>query len=163
VHVVSAQFLAAQALPHQPENHLIDDGYYWSQQDTLAFQDIDTWLDAPVTLWDAGYSGYAFTNNRVPDTFTSLESLYLIRVPLLTLIVGAKSRDYPKRIVRGEFTHGGRPYCLAVTDPQIEATYLAQLDGRYDIREPVIAVSLGDPFQGYFYKLIATVLYDGLF
>jgi hypothetical protein len=34
LHFVSVQLLAAQALPHQPENHLIDDSYYWSQQGT---------------------------------------------------------------------------------------------------------------------------------
>ena len=163
LHVVSVQFLAAQALPHQPENHLIDDGYYWSQQGTLDFRNIDPWLDTPTTLWDAGYSGYAFTNNRVPDTVASPASLYLIRVPSLTLVVGAKSADYPKRIVRGEFTHGRWPYCLAVTDPHVEAAYLARPDGRYTLDEPVLAVSLGDPFQGYFYKLIAAVLYDGRF
>jgi len=163
LHIVSAQFLAAQALPHQPENHVIDDGYYWSQQGTLDFQSIDAWLDTPTSLWDAGYSGYAFTNNRVPDTVTSPASLYLIRVPKLTLVVGAKSPDYPKRIVRGEFTHGRRPYVLAVTDPQVEVTHLARPDGRYTLDHPVLAVSLGDPFQGFFYKLIAAVLYDKRF
>lgn len=163
LHIVSAQFLAAQPLPHQPENHLIDDGYYWSQQGTFDFRNIDAWLDAPTSLWDVGYSGYAFTNNRVPDSVTSSASLYLVRVPALTLVVGAKSSDYPKRIVRGEFTHGRWPYCLAVTDPQVEAAYLARPDGRYTLHQPVLAVSLGDPFQGFFYKLIAAVLYDGRF
>ena len=163
LHILTVQFLAAQALPHQPENHQIDDRYCWSQQGTLDFRNIDAWLDTPATLWDAGHSGYAFTNNRVPETVTSTASLYLIRVPSLTLVVGSKSVDYPKRIVRGEFTHGGCCYCLAVTDPQVEAAYLAQPDGRYTLNEPVLTVSLGDPFQGFFYKLIAAVLYDGRF
>lgn len=163
LHLVSVQYLSPQPLPHQPENHIIDDGYYWSQQGTLDFRNIDAWLDTPQTLWDPGHSGYAFTNNRVPDTTTAAASLYLIRVPLLTLVVGAKSTDYPKRIVRGEFTYGRWPYCLAVTDPHVEAAYLAQPDGRYTLQAPVLCVSLGDPFQGYFYKLIAAVLYDGRF
>jgi len=163
LHVLSVQFLAHQALPHQPENHLIDDGYYWAQQGTLDFGSIDAWLDNPASLWDPGFSGYAFTNNRVPDTFISEASLYLVKVPSLTLVVGAKSGDYPKRIVRGEFTHEQLPYCLAVTDPQIEAEYLARPDGRYTLDEPVLAVSLGDPYQGYFYKLIAAVLHDRRF
>lgn len=163
LHVVSVQYLSTQPLPHQPENHLIDDGYYWSQQGTLDFRNIDAWLDTPATLWDPGYSGYAFTNNRVPDAATATASLYLIRVSQLTLVVGAKSTDYPKRIVRGEFTYGRLLYCLAVTDPQVEAAYLAQPDGRYTLHAPVLCVSLGDPFQGFFYKLIAAVLYDGRF
>lgn len=163
LHVVSVQYLSPQPLPHQPENHLIDDGYYWSQQGTLDFQNIDAWLDTPATLWDAGYSGYAFTNNRVPDTVAAAASLYLMRVPSLALVVGAKSTDYPKRIVRGEFNYGRLSYCLAVTDPHIEAAYLARPDDRYTLQAPVLCVSLGDPFQGFFYKLIAAVLYDGRF
>ena len=163
LHVVSAQYLSPEPLPHQTENHLIDDRYYWSQQGTLDFGSIDAWLDRPAILWDAGYSGYAFTNNRVPDTVAAAASLYLIRVPSLVLVVGAKSTDYPKRIVRGEFTYGRWTYCLAVTDPQIEAAYLARPDGRYTLQAPVLCVSLGDPFQGFFYKLIAAVLHDGRF
>ena len=50
-----------------------------------------------------------------------------------------------------------------MTDPQVEADYLARPDGRYTLNTPVLAVSLGDPFQGFFYKLIAAVLYDGRF
>ena len=163
LHVISVQCLSQQSLPHQPENHLIDDGYYWSQQGTLNFANIDSWLDAPATLWDARHSGYEFTNNRVPDTVVTASSLYLIRVNSLDLIVGAKSAQFPKRIVRGEFTYGLWPYRLAVTDPHVEAAYLAGPDGRYTLRSPVLCVSLGDPFQGYFYKLIAAVLYDERF
>jgi hypothetical protein len=163
LHVVSAQCLSHHPLAHQPENHLIDAGYFWSQHGTLDFRNIDAWTDAPATLWAPGHSGYAFTNNRVPDTVTATASLYLIRVPSLVLVVGAKSTDYPKRIVRGEFTYGGLPYTLAVTDPLVEAAYLVRPDGRYTLQSPVLCVSLGDPFQGYFYKLIAAVLYDGRF
>lgn len=154
---------APRPLPHQVENHLIDADYYWQQQGTLSFTDIDRWLDTPTTLWDSSYSGYAFTNNRVPETVSAPHSLYLIRIDQLDLLVGPKSAEYPKRIVRGELTYRRLQYCLAVTDPVIEASYLSRLDGRYTLTAPVLCVSLGDAFQGYFYKLIAAVLHDERF
>lgn len=59
----------------------------------------------------------------------------------------------------GEFSYRGTTYRMDVTDPAIERMYLSQADGQYDIAKPVLCVSLGDPYQGYFYKLVATVLY----
>lgn len=48
---------------------------------------------------------------------------------------------------------------MDVTDPAIERNYLAQADGQYEVTKPVLCVSLGDPYQDYFYKLVAGVLY----
>ncbi|MGH8643616.1 MAG: dual OB domain-containing protein [Gammaproteobacteria bacterium] len=45
----------------------------------------------------------------------------------------------------------------------VERKYLNQADGQYDILHPVLCISLGDPYQGYFYKLIAAVLYSERF
>lgn len=59
----------------------------------------------------------------------------------------------------GKFTYRGTTYRMDVTDPAIERMYLSQADGHYDIAKPVLCVSLGDPYQGYFYKLVAAVLY----
>lgn len=75
LHVVSVQYLSAEPLLHQPENHLIDDSHPWSHKDSLAFQDIGPWLDNPPTLWAAGHNSYDFENNRIPDTSTPEASL----------------------------------------------------------------------------------------
>ena len=101
-------------------------------------------------------------NNRVAVGRENGASLYLIRVPCLRLRVGAKAPGQfdSKRIVRGEFNYHGTVYRLGVTDPVIEIKYLSGQDGRYEIPQAVLCVSLGDPFQGYFYKLIASVLYE---
>ena len=81
--------------------------------------------------------------------------------PLLAAGVGSKAPGHSdsKRIVRGEFNYHGAVYRLAVTDPVIEIKYLSGEDGQYEIPQAVLCVSLGDPFQGYYYKLIASVLY----
>jgi hypothetical protein len=150
-----------QPLPHQRENHVIDPGYYWVPQGTLAWNDISGWLDQPATLWGTGQSSYAGLNNRVTMGHEDGSSLYLIAVERLRLLVGRKAPEYPdsKRAVRGEFIYRGAMYRMDVTDPAIERKYLGQADGQYDIVKPVLCISLGDPYQGYFYKLVAGVLY----
>lgn len=52
---------------------------------------------------------------------------------------------------------------MDVTDLAIERKYLGQADGQYDITKPVLCVSLGDPYQSYFYKLVAGVLHEERF
>lgn len=150
-----------QPLPHQRENHVIDPEYYWAKQGTLAWKDISGWLDYPNTLWDTGQSSYAGLNNRVSIGQEDGSSLYLVPVERVRLLVGRKAPEYPdsKRAVSSKFTYRGTTYRMDVTDPAIEQMYLSQADGQYDISKPVLCISLGDAYQGYFYKLVAAVLY----
>ena len=113
-----------------------------------------------------GEGSYAGLNNRIAVGQENGASLYLVAVERMQLIVGPKAPQYSaKRSVQGEFAYSGTTYRLDVTDPVIERNYLAQADGHYEIMQPVLCVSLGDPHQatgvtqGYFYKLIAAVLY----
>ena len=154
-----------QPISHQGENHVIDSNFYWIKQGRLSWPDISAWLDNPATLWTLGEASYACTNNRVAVGRENGMSLYLIQVPCLRLRVGRKApgQSDSKRIVRGEFNYRGTVYRLDVTDPVIECDYLARQDGQYEIAQAVLCVSLGDPFQGYYYKLIASVLYQERF
>ena len=52
-----------------------------------------------------------------------------------------------KRRVQGRFRHAGQEYALWVTDPGWERTYLAKLDGIYDIGECFLTISLGEAYQ----------------
>ncbi len=160
--VVRVPCLRPEPASHQGENHVIDSNFYWIKQGRLAWPDLCAWLDNPGTLWTLGEASYACMNNRVAVGRENGASLYLIRVPCLRLRVGAKAPGQfdSKRIVRGEFNYHGTVYRLGVTDPVIEIKYLSGQDGRYEIPQAVLCVSLGDPFQGYFYKLIASVLYE---
>ena len=121
------------------------------------------WLDRPQSLWGTGASSYEFVNNRVIETAIVTESLYLIHVDELRILVGPKSAEYPKRIVRGEFQYNQHQYRMSITDPVIESQYLAEKDGCYTVSRSTLCVSLGDAFQGFYYKLIAAVLYEGRF
>lgn len=75
----------------------------------------------------------------------------------MTLIVGPKSGYDNKRVVKGRFIYQNLEYILPITDPEIERSYLAMSNGEYELSSPIICVSLGDPFEGYYYKLIATI------
>jgi len=150
-----------QPLGHQCENHVIDPEYYWAKQGVLPWENLERWLDNPDKLWETGESSYAGFNNRISIGEQDGTSLYLVAVDRLRLLVGRKAPEYPdsKRAVRGQFVYRGTTYRMDVTDPIIERIYLNQADGQYDIRHPVLCISLGDPYQGYYYKLIAAVLH----
>jgi hypothetical protein len=48
-------------------------------------------------------------------------------------------------------------YYLSVTDPVVERQYLAGKDGEFAVGHAILCVSLGEPYQGFAYKLIAGV------
>ena len=47
---------------------------------------------------------------------------------------------------------------IRVTDPDYERRYLQEPNGSYPIGERFITVSLGEPYRGYVYKLIAAII-----
>ena len=59
--------------------------------------------------------------------------------------------------VQGQFKHRGESYGLWVTDP-IERTYKAKGEGEYRIGECRLTVSIGEPYKGNCYKLIAAII-----
>ena len=145
---------------YQRENRLIKNGVAWKRAGALSWDDLAAWLDTPKSLWSLGQSSASGLNNRVAEGSTQGESLYLIGVDYLHLLVGPKSvaPQDAKRVVRGEFLYRGARYRLAVTDPVIEQYVLGRPDNVYFLPDPVLCVSLGEPFQGHYYKLIASVL-----
>jgi len=150
---------------HQSENHVIDPSVSWEREGRLSWSKINDWLDNPESLWELGNGSFAGLNNRIEIGRGNGTSLYLITVPKIRLLVGAKAPEYPdsKRAVRGEFSYGAANYRMDITDPFIEHHYLGRPDGRYEIGEPVLCVSLGDDYQGHYYKLVAGILYEGRF
>jgi hypothetical protein len=161
--ILSIPCLSYQPIAHQSENHYLDPNRYWESNRRLPWRQVKNWLDKPQSLWGTGASSYEFVNNRVIETAIVTESLYLIHVDELRILVGPKSAEYPKRIVRGEFQYNQLQYRMSITDPVIEGQYLAAKDGCYTVSRPTLCVSLGDAFQGFYYKLIAAVLYEGRF
>ena len=150
--------------PHQfqAENHLIDDKYYWSLERRATWGDVHNALDGPAPLWTNGNSSYSGQNDRISAALLGhhQESLRLIKVTDLSIHVVVEGAEFNngKRRVRGRFTHGGVRHYLSITDPQVERLYFAGANGTFQIGEAILCISLGEIYNDYAYKLIASVI-----
>ena len=146
--------------PHecQVENHLIDHEYYWTKVGEFPSTQLRTLCETPATLWINGYRSYNGLNDRIPQAEAAVlpSSLVLIEPRDLSLCV---ERGLKKLQVRADFAFLGEPYKLTVTDPDVERSSLSQGEGRYPYPRPAVAcISLGEPFDGYRYKLMASLI-----
>ena len=160
--IIDVPVLAPKPSGYQTENWLLDPEYYWTRAGRLSWFDLPTLTDPAAPLWCDGDSTWDGLNDRVMlERAGSLgSSLRLIHVADLELSVLRPGEAFGnrKRRVQGQFTHAGTTYRLWVTDPEIERTYLARLDGDYRIGECFLTVSLGEPYQGACHKLIAAII-----
>ncbi len=163
--IVDIPLIEPRPRTYQQENWLLDPGYYWEPRGRAGWQDLAALADPPAMLWHNWSSTYHGTFDRVPlDQATTLtSSLRLLRTDRLTLSVFAPSATFgnPKRRVYGRFHYAETEYRLRVTDPVYEDAYLARQDGEYHLEEIYITVSLGEPWDGFCYKLIAAIIEKG--
>jgi hypothetical protein len=144
----------------QVENHLIDPDYYWAREREATWAELDAAVDPISPLWDNRSSTYNGLHDRVDEALANqlTSSLRLIAVEDLSLSVGFEGPPgKAKRKVRGRFGLGGVEYCLAVTDPVVERQLFAGNDGIFTVGDAILCVSLGEPWDGYAYKLIAGI------
>jgi hypothetical protein len=158
--VIEIPFLHACPHDFQSENHLIDATYYWQKVGRVEWDELQGAVDPVSALWNNGYSSYNGLNDRVPvaeaEKLTS--SLVLIRPVAIKLVVGVEGAQYRKRRVRAQFQLNRQEYWLSVTDPKVERTFLKRGDGDYELGETLLCVSLGEPYEGYTYKLVAALI-----
>lgn len=151
---------------YQVENHVIDDQNYWVKFGQLNGADIPELLDVVAdTLWLNGHSSYNGINDKIPaqDARNNItNSLVLLKPERLSISVDMEGPDpnRAKRKIRAFFTLNGHPYRLTVTDPKIEREYLKRINGTYSVQSKnvYICVSIGEPFEGYCYKLVAAII-----
>lgn len=151
--------------PHafQIENHLIDAQYYWTFEGRGTWQQALAALDNPIMpLWSNTSSSYSGLHDRVAEANVAMDdgSLRLIRVDDLQVNVAVEGAEFGngKRKVRGRFTHGEVQYHLSITDPPLERKYLLGANGVFPVGSALLCVSLSEPFNGWTYKLIASVI-----
>ena len=148
------------ALPtnHQRENWLLDPTRRWEFVRQVNPGILKPLKDRPAQLWVNSYSSYTGLNNRVPEFLTSdlRDSLRLIWTDNLKLFVSVSFGE--KRIVQGCFRYQGVDYSLRVTDPTVTEQYWEKSIGEYAIGGRYLTVSLGGPYEGYCYKLIAAII-----
>jgi hypothetical protein len=116
-------------------------------------------------LWDNSSSSYNGHNDRVEEIAAGnlRSSLTLVDVADLQVSVAFEGAAFgnAKRKVRGRFSLNGQTYWLAITDPMVERRYLAGRDGVFEVGRAVLCISLGEPYGGFAYKLIAGIILPG--
>lgn len=158
--------------PHryQTENYLIDDNSSWGKVGAANWENVESCvdqLDGP--LWRNGESTHHGENDKINLFFANelATSLTLIRPEDFVIEVrtenkfNLRTREYdgpPTRLVRTVFKFDNISYDIQLTDVAVKQKYLRKKDGEYSIDEVVLCISLGEPFHGYVYKLVAAVI-----
>ena len=160
--VIDVPMLEPKPEAYQQENWLLDPDYYWERVKRLTPKDLGPFIDKCDLLWKNGDSSSTGFNNRVglgvANTFGY--SLLFIRVDNLSLRVSQPGLEQgkAKRDLDGAFKYHGYNYTLRVTDPDYEKRYKKLGNGVYAVGDAFLTVSLGEPFHGHAYKLIAAII-----
>lgn len=141
---IEIEFLQHAPLLNQPENYVVSD-MVWQHKYNIKVHEIQSYLDNPETLWgdDSRISFTLIENNTV----SIQQSLYLVKVDDLILY---KNEDDKRR---ASFCYKEKNYDLSVTDPNFDKT----LEENSQNLEGILCISLGENFNGYCYKIVATI------
>lgn len=147
---------------HQPENWAIESGRRWNRQGKVEFAAIAGRAAQGQSRWEIGYSTQRGLNDRLPLDRANAQncSLRLVEAREIKVNVGTYTRDTGERVRRmlASLELDGAPHRLWITDRALEAIYLAKPDGDHSIERAILTLSLGEPVNGWCYKLIAGVL-----
>lgn len=129
---------------------------------TSTFQQVAQYVEAEAPLWVDGPSSYNGLHDQIPEAVADEldTSLRLIRVQNLGLLVHSEGGVFApaKRVVRARFEYADTTYWLKMTDPRLEAELKIHPDGEHHVHDAILCLSLGETFNGYAYKLVASVL-----
>lgn len=149
------KFKSKVALINQPENYLIDKKTIWKQNYNLKENDIKNYLDTPNDLW--GTSEKVLYQNIKDKKVIIKNSLYLINVDNLNLFKEKYTYEGEEKIKRkAKFKYKEIEYTLPVTDPSF--SNLLEDKEEKDFKNKNLCISLGEEFNGYCYKIVATIL-----
>ena len=150
---------------YQSENWLLDPDHYWKLAGRMVPAGVAALSDDPPALWLNGSSTGAGSNDRVALAASrGADWVALPAPPRRSRTPGLRARcafGNPKRRVQAGFVHHGVNYRLWVTDPLVERRYLAGPDGAYRLGQCFSTISLGEPHEGYCYKLVAALITPG--
>lgn len=149
--IIKVPLDAAKPLPYQPENFLIAD-QKWEKTGVFPKDKLHELCDTPQSIWfnDKYYNDKIsveyFEKNKIES------SLLLIKPSYLKILQDMKARAV--------FEYNSVKYDLAITDPIIKDEFNKKDKGEYDItsRDVSLCISLGEPFQGFCYKLVAGII-----
>ncbi len=157
--VIKIPLLEPKPGVYQSENHLINPREPWIKQGSLSASQLPELCDSVPSLWFNGYHSFKGVNDRMPVEITNQSvhhSLLLIKPDRLSISV---DKTFSQVKIRSDFDFNRERYQLVVTDPNIEYLYHFKPEGEYEIGSEVyLCISLGEPFEGYCYKLVAAII-----
>lgn len=159
--IMEITFLRHEPHGYQSENWLLDPGRYWQRERMLDPRAVEFLVGPEAALWTNGYSSRGGMNDRVPDAMAATHASSLRLVKVSGSILHSETNPYSGRFekkLRARFNYLGTPYTLRVTDPEIEDRYGSEPDGDYPLDPCFLTISLGEPFEGFVYKLVAGVI-----
>ena len=163
--IIEIPTLRAQPEEYQTENWLLDSKYYWEKMGALEHSRLPELVEPTAPLWIDGHSTYNGRNDHMPMSEVNelRYSLRFISVDAVSVKVFAPGEAFgnSKRRVQGQFRHADTAYSLWITDPIQERKWLAQPNGVYALDKCYLTISLGEPYDGSVYKLIAAVIEEG--
>lgn len=157
--VIDIPVIRHRSKDHQKENWLLNPRMRWSQVGQFDRNNLPRLVDADSPLWPNSLNGLT---DRVPQYVTPYlqDSLRFINVDSLRVGVSSPFRPSANAVpnLRGHFQYSGQVYSLRITDPDFEARAAGLAYGDYMFGEMYLTISLGEPFHGYAFKLIAGLI-----
>lgn len=167
--IINVPLINPQPEVHQSENHVLDPDTYWVPLGKATWEQVNQLVDAyDENFWQPAGSTQHGINDKISELIAPSirSSLKLIRPEDFMLVVqhesGYEGRPARKR-VRGRFGYHGRTYMLSVTDPWIDDDYLIRDEGTFQIENAILCISLAGVWNGYAFRLVASVITPDLF
>ena len=137
------EFVQQAPLSNQPENYIVSD-VIWQHKFKIEEREIQNYLDEPETIWgNDDKIAYALIENNMVSI---QQSLYLLKVDNLNLYKNNENKR------RASFLYKNLYYDLPVTDPNFD-----NIQNNDTNLQGILCVSLGENFNGYCYKIVATI------
>ncbi len=142
----------------QQENAVVDQTRAWRRKGSLPSDRLPALTDDVEALWINGWDSRHGLNDRIPQDVAEsrVRSSLLFIQPAELRICVEEFVNSPLK-VRVKFHFKNVEYGLTVTDPMVEFAYSQKPLGEYPVtqKDVYLCVSLGEPFEGYCYKLAA--------
>lgn len=160
--VVDVPLKRQQSDPGQPENWLIDDSTQWSKVRAVAIDKVAGFAEHPADLWlESGVN----TDRISPEAQMARDQLHSIVLIQPQNLKIRKGREFNKWKTRACFNYRGTSFALSVTDPVFLDRQFAKSPEAGGPREWIpcsgenvlLCISLTPPFNGFHYKVVATV------
>lgn len=160
--IVSLDLAGKQNDSWQPENHILAQKANIQLEGHISHEDLMRLIDQPMEIWGKGVQSSQGVNDRVPENVLSTLDHTLLFIFIERAIIWKKQSTWDDTCkLRLNFKFVNEKYSLAITDPAILDEYNNSLapNEHKVINNCFVTLSLGLPYYGYSYKLVASIFY----